>query len=358
MSENKRSGIFILHFRILLPSLLQNTHHIWKMYSAMKKLLILCIVGLLAASPLFAEEKKEVSLRFSQHDNIMRVVLESSDNFIMNANIVNTLSGIEIGFPGLFQLKKQKDFAFETFIKDHLLIIKLNNIGEIKTYKLPSPPRIVIDLRMTQQTAKEQGETPVQKQEQPGEKAFRPKVFVIDAGHGGYDYGILSKDSKEKDLNLLLTKDLNAALSKKGNKIFLTRKADQSLSLMERIIYGNSRNPDIFISLHSSASNTFAIYTSTVDEPSADASVMLYGLTARQRRHIDKSRALAKAIGTSFRAEFKGDVVMREMPLPILHSMDSVAVLIEYPSLQLNTYDQKMRDRIVSAILKGIESYE
>jgi N-acetylmuramoyl-L-alanine amidase len=333
------------------------------MYSAMKKLLILCIVGLLAASPLFAEEKKEVSLRFSQRDNIMRVVLESSDNFIMNVNTVNTLSSIKIEFPALFQLKKQKDFVFETIIKNRLLIINLNNIGEVKTYKLSSPARIVIDLKMTQKTAKEQGALPEQKkaeqkQEQPGEKAFGPKVIVIDAGHGGYDYGILSKDSKEKDLNLLFTRDLNAALSKKGNKIFLTRKADQSLSIVERTIFGNSRNTDIFISLHSSASNAFAVYTAPADEPSADASVMLYSLTARQRRHIEKSRALAKAIGTSFKAEFKGDVVLREMPLPLLNSMDSAAILIEYPSLQLNTYDQKMRDRVVSAILKGIQSYE
>ncbi|RPI37139.1 MAG: hypothetical protein EHM54_03920 [Nitrospiraceae bacterium] len=328
------------------------------MYSAMKKLLILCIVGLLAASPLFAEENKEVSLRFSQHDNIMRIVLESSDNFIMNANTTSTLSSIKTEFPALFQLKKQKDFVFETVMKDRFLIINLKNIGEVKTYKLSSPARIVIDLKMTQQTAKEQGAHPEQKHEQPGEKAFVPKVFVLDAGHGGYDYGILSKDSKEKDLNLLFTRDLNATLSKKGNKIFLTRKADQSLSILDRIIFGNSRNPDIFISLHSSAANTFAIYTAPADEPSADASVTLYSLNARQRRHIEKSRALAKAIGTSFKADFKGDVVLREMPLPILNSMDSAAMLIEYPSLQLNTYDQKMRDRVVSAILKGIQSYE
>lgn len=321
----------------------------------MKNLLILCIVGLLAAAPLFAEEKKEVSLRFSQHDSIMRVVLESSDNFIMKANTVNTLSSIKIEFPAPFQLKKQKDFVFETIIKDRFLIMNMNNIGEVKTYKLSSPARIVIDLKMTQQTAKEQGAHPEQKN---GEKAFVPKVFVLDAGHGGYDYGILSKDSKEKDLNLLITKDLTAALSKKGNKIFLTRKADQSLSILDRIIFGNSRNPDIFISLHASASNAVVIYTAPADEPSADASVTLYSLNARQRRHIEKSRALAKAMGTSFKADFKGDVVLREMPLPILNSMDSAAILIEYPSLQLNIYDQKMRDRLVGALLKGIQSYE
>jgi N-acetylmuramoyl-L-alanine amidase len=328
----------------------------------MKKLLMLFIIGLLTASPLFAEEK-EVSLRFSRQDNVMRVVLEADDNFIMNANIAETLSSLKIEFPALFQLKKPKDFIFETSIKDRFLIINLKGIGEVKTYKLSSPARIVFDLKTDQKTVNEQGTQPgqkkgEQKQEQPGEKAFEPKVFVLDAGHGGYDYGIISKDSKEKDLNLLFTKDLNAVLSKNGNKIFVTRKVDQSLSIFERIILGNSKNPDIFLSLHSSASNTFVIYTAAVDEPSAEDSAMLYNLTGRQRRHIEKSRSLAKAIGTSLKAEFKGTVVTREMPLPILNSMDSAAILIEYPSLELNTYDQKMRDRFVSAILKGIQSYE
>ncbi len=368
--------LFHYEFECIAIPLLQNTPYIWKMYSAMKKLLILFIVGLLTASPLFAEEKKEVSLRFSRQNDIIRVVLESYDNFIMNANIVDTPSSLKIEFPALFQLKKPKDFIFETIIKDRFLIINLKNIGEIKTYKLSSPARIVFDLKIAQKTAKEQSpkpelrpelepemklelkpeQEPEAKPEQPVEVESGPKLYVIDAGHGGYDYGILSKDSKEKDLNLLLAKDLSAALSKNGNRIFMTRKVDQSLSIFERIILGNSKNPDIFISLHSSASNTFVVYTGTIDESSTDASVLLYSLSARQRRHIEKSRVLAKAIGKALKAEFKGDVVTREMPLPILNSMDSPAILIEYPSLQLNAYDQKMRDRLVSAILRGTQS--
>jgi hypothetical protein len=87
-------------FPLIVSLILQNILYIWRMYSAMKKLLLICIVGLLAAFPLFAEEKKEVSLRFSQHDSIMRVVLESDDNFIRSSNIIATFS-IKIEFPAL-----------------------------------------------------------------------------------------------------------------------------------------------------------------------------------------------------------------------------------------------------------------
>ena len=84
----------------------------------------------------------------------------------------------------------------------------------------------------------------------------------------------------------------------------------------------------------------------------------LYGLAAKQGRHIEKSRMLAKAIGGFLKETFKGDVFERELPLPVLTSMDATAVLIEYPSLKLKSYDQKMRDLLVNAVVKGIRSNE
>ncbi len=331
--------------------------------SAMKKLLLICIIGLLTAAPVFAEEKKVVSLRFSQQDNAMRIVLESEDNLIKNANIIAGLSSIKIEFPDLFELRQQKNFVFDTSVKNRLLSITLKNIEDVVSYKLASPSRIVMDLKVSQKKLPDTrqvqtGEKPKQEPLDAAEKAISSRVIFLDSGHGGYDYGLLSKDIKEKDLNLLLTKDLIAALSKKGNKVFLTRKADHSLSMLDRIILANSKKPDIFISIHSSASNAFAVYTATSDEAAAETHIKLYSLTARQSRHLEKSRGLAKALGNSLKNEFKGEVFIRELPLPLLNSMDSTAVIIEYPSLKLNTYDQKMRERLVNAIAKGVQSYE
>jgi N-acetylmuramoyl-L-alanine amidase len=355
----------------------------------MKKLLLIFIAGLIIAFPLFAEEKKELALRYSQHDNIIRVVLQSDDDFIKNANIIATLSSIKMEFPAIFDLRKLKDFPFDTTIRDRYLLITLKNVEDLKSYKLTSPARIVIELKLVQKAVKElplpaeKQSVPVEKkveptekkaaptekkaeqkqeqkngQEQPAAKPAAPKIIFLDAGHGGYDYGIISKDAKEKDIDLLLAKDLNAAIAKKGDKVFLTRKVDQSLSLYDRIIVANSRKPDIFISIHSSASNAFAVYTATTDDPATEASVKMYGLAAKQGRHIEKSRALAKAIGGFLKDTFKGDLFARELPLPVLNSMDATAVLIEYPSLQVNSYDQKMRDLLVNAVVKGLRSYE
>ena len=353
----------------------------------MKKLLLICIAGLLAACPLFAEENKVVSLRFSQQANIARVVLESDDNSIKNSIITTTLSKIIIEFPGPVELKKQSDFVFEASATGRFLTIKLKNAEDVSFYKLVGPSRIVINIVIAQKLPDSQqtqtGEKPKQapvtdlkgaqklpnshqtqtavKSKEPAtvaEKAVAAKVICLDPGHGGYDYGLISKDSKEKDLNLLLTKDLNSALLKKGEKVFLTRKVDQSLSLSDRINLINSKKPDIFLSMHSSASNTFVVYTAAIDDSATEASVKLYSLTSRQGRYIEKSRALAKALGKSLKDEFKADVFFRELSLPVLISANAAAVLIEYPSSQLTSYDLKMRGRFINAVVKGIQSYE
>ena len=350
----------------------------------MKKLLIICIVGLLAAFPLVAAEKKEVSLRFIQNDNIIRIVLGSDDNSIKNASIIATPSSIKIEFPDIIELKKQQDFNFETYLKDRFLSITLKNVEDVRSYKLSSPARLVIDLRISQKNsnnlkalteAKPKQETvkaaekpvnqmplPVAKPKQEAvkaaEKPVAPKVIFLDAGHGGYDYGIISRDSKEKDLNLSIAKDLNSALSKKGNKTFLTRKIDQSLSILERITLVNSKKPDLFISMHSSFSNAFVVYTAAFDESATEAPARSYSLAAMQSRHMEKSRSLAKAIGKALKFEFKGDVFVRELPLPVLSSIDSAAILIEYTSMQMKAYDQKTRDRLANAVVKGIQSHE
>lgn len=320
------------------------------------------MLSLLAAFPLVAAEKKEVSLRSSRNDNIMRVVLESDDNSIKNAGVIATPSSIKIEFPDTIDLKKQQDFIFETFLKDRFLSITLKNVEDVRSYRLSSPSRLVIDLRISQKNStnlKAPAEVkPKQEAMQAPEKPVAAKVIFLDAGHGGYDYGLISGDSKEKDLDLSITKDLNSALSKKGNKTFLTRKIDQSLSIIERVTLVNKKKPDLFISVHSSFSNAFVVYTAAFDESATDASATAYSLAAIQSRHIGKSRSLAKAIGKALKIEFKGDVFIRELPLPLLSSIDSAAILIEYPSIQLISYDQKMRDRLANAVVKGVLSHE
>ncbi|MFZ6017927.1 MAG: N-acetylmuramoyl-L-alanine amidase family protein [Nitrospirota bacterium] len=182
--------------------------------------------------------------------------------------------------------------------------------------------------------------------------------IVLDAGHGGYDFGIISGDVKEKDISLNLTKDLGAVLSKKGKKVFLTRKVDQYISLIDRITLVNQKSPEVFISIHSSMSENFVLYSPEFEEQGSDEIVDLYSLSSRQKKYIRKSKALSDCIGEAIKDEFKVDVIRREMFLPILNSADAPSVLIEFPSPKFVVYDQEMRARLVNSIINGITAYE
>lgn len=362
-----------------------------------KRLLMPCTVLLLFIGSVSAEIAAEVSLRYGRQENAVRIVLEARDELIRNASTITSLTSVRIDFPAAVQIRKPTDFPYETVLKDRFFAISLRDVVDIKTYKLTTPSRIVIDLKTAPKPdtrASQEAQTPTQKgqkekvspdaskapatsghavqpkPQQPAgpsaaappaaatEKARKLKLLVIDPGHGGYDQGIVRPEVREKDLSLVLAKELSAALAKKGLTVFLTRKTDQPLSLQERINFASSKRPDLFISLHASAADRWSVYTSAADETSADTAVRMYSQTFKQGRHLEKSRAVAKVLATAIRREFKGTVAFRELSLPLLTSLDAPAVIIEYPLAGNSPNDQKMRERIIKTLLSGVASYE
>lgn len=82
------------------------------------------------------------------------------------------------------------------------------------------------------------------------------KIIVIDAGHGGKDYGAIREDINEKDINLKVSKMLKKILEKKGYKVYMTRTDDTFVSLEDRTIYTESVCPTVFVSVHVNSCNT------------------------------------------------------------------------------------------------------
>ena len=377
---------------------------IWKTVYTVNKILLISVLFLLTSLPLSAEKLSEVSLRQGVQDNNVRIVVESDEDFIKNSNVKFSSSAVIVEFPSRFELKMQKDFMFGVTKKDRSLVMTLKDIIDFKTYRLSSPARLVFDLKTipkkpadslqkpdqkTQQQTwsnekkaldpgKQTGQktpalapqvapiNPLEATRQEGQKTPpspsvekpRRKVVVIDPGHGGYDYGLVSQDAREKDVALVLAKDLGNALTKKGMTVFITRKADQNASLTDRINFSNSKNPDLFISLHSSSADKYVVYVASVEEANIDTAVKQYSQFSNQNRHIDRSRGMAKFIAQSLHAEFATDVILRELPLPVLTAMNASAVLIEYPSLKTYNSDQKLRERFVNSIAKGVSANE
>ncbi len=306
-----------------------------------KKVFFIFLAVALMAGSLSAQQTKEVLLKFSKQEGQMRIVLEAEETFLKKTEAVTLPSQIKVKFPGPFNLISQKNFPLDIVSEDKLLVIKLEKQSEIKISRLSSPARIVFDI-------------------QKGEKQSAPilsKVFVFDAGHGGYDFGMVSGDMREKDISLDLVKDLNTILSKKGKKVFLTRKVDQYMPLIERIKFVNQKAPDVFISFHSSMSENFILYIPVLENQGIDEVVDSYSLSLRQKKYMGKSKALSESIGKAIKDEFKVNVVYRSMPLPLINSTGAPSAVIELPSPKFMVYDLQTKTRLINSIVNGIAAY-
>ena len=93
-------------------------------------------------------------------------------------------------------------------------------------------------------------------------------TVVIDAGHGGKDYGAIGHYLKlqEKDLNL----DISLRLASKIRtaypdvKVVLTRSTDIFIPLQERANIVNRNNADLFICIHTNSAETRSAYGAEV----------------------------------------------------------------------------------------------
>jgi N-acetylmuramoyl-L-alanine amidase len=83
-------------------------------------------------------------------------------------------------------------------------------------------------------------------------------IVVIDAGHGGKDSGNLNNEKDEKFIVLQISNAL-ASLSDDRVEIIQTRTQDEFLSLKERATFINTKQPDLFLSLHCNAHNDASI---------------------------------------------------------------------------------------------------
>jgi len=83
------------------------------------------------------------------------------------------------------------------------------------------------------------------------------RVVVIDAGHGGFDPGVVGAQGQlEKDINLEIALKLQALLELGGAEVIMTREEDaatgrtKSQDMHNRRAIANDSGADIFISIH------------------------------------------------------------------------------------------------------------
>ncbi len=174
------------------------------------------------------------------------------------------------------------------------VVIDIKSFKTYKIFSLKNPFRTIIDVwgdvpaQSVAQTANrtnpiisalspiQMPHTPPPKPESPQAKippgngvelhkqlALGIRRIVIDPGHGGHDGGAPGyyKHVHEKDVVLAIGKLLAEKVRRElGCEAILTRSTDRFLSLEERTAIANTKNADLFISIHTNAHTDHSAY--------------------------------------------------------------------------------------------------
>ncbi|MBI5681749.1 MAG: N-acetylmuramoyl-L-alanine amidase [Deltaproteobacteria bacterium] len=135
------------------------------------------------------------------------------------------------------------------------VVLDIESIEDYKIFQMEDPFRIVIDV-MGKGHAKLETKQHPQKDERPIAQKQSGIKIVLDAGHGGHDPGAVGKNRlQEKDVALKIIKALKENLEGGlHSDVILTRDDDVFISLEERTAIANTKNADIFVSVHVNAS--------------------------------------------------------------------------------------------------------
>ncbi len=154
--------------------------------------------------------------------------------------------------------------------------------------------RLVIDLKPVERTSflgmvrrsRPQVSPPVAAVPKP---ADRRRLVVLDPGHGGIDPGTTgSTGVQEKDVTLWLARELRDRLQAGGRyRVLLTRDADISLSLADRVNHARTAGADLFLSLHADSIADDKIHGATVYTLSETASDRVSELLAAKENKSD-----------------------------------------------------------------------
>ncbi len=142
------------------------------------------------------------------------------------------------------------------------VVVDIKSFETYKIFSLNNPFRIIIDVRGSVAKATMPFIRPDSKDAKIASSALAKQLslgvsrIVIDPGHGGHDFGAPGyiKGVYEKDIVLKIAKRLAKQIRKKLHcEVFMTRNDDRHLTLEERTAIANTKNADLFISIHTNA---------------------------------------------------------------------------------------------------------
>jgi N-acetylmuramoyl-L-alanine amidase len=282
------------------------------------------------------------------------------------------------------------------------VVVDIKSFKTYKIFSLKDPFRIVIDVwgaagnppaasrRQPRVTVKKNGKLPTSALAK--QLALGVRRIVIDPGHGGRDYGAPGylKGVHEKHVTLQLARKLAKMVRKELKcEVFLTRSKDRYLTLEERTAIANTKNADLFISIHTNSHKdrraygieTYFLNLATDDEAIrvaamenatstkniSDLQTILQDLM--QNAKINESSRLAGNVQVSVVSHLKNkrysrikDKGVKQAPFYVLLGAQMPAILVETgfisnPREAKRLVNTKYQQRICEAIVIGIKKY-
>jgi N-acetylmuramoyl-L-alanine amidase len=181
------------------------------------------------------------------------------------------------------------------------------------------------------------------------------RVIVVDAGHGGWDPGMVSGRVDEKDINLQIAQKLQTFLELGGATVIITRLDDSDLSksksgdMAVRRRIANTSRADIFVSIHQNAFGQSSVH---------GAQVFYFN-------ESDNSKKLATAIQDRIKAfalPYNRFTARANSNYFVLKQTEMPAVLVECgfltnPGEKAKLLTEGYQEKIAWAIYLGIVDY-
>lgn len=179
----------------------------------------------------------------------------------------------------------------------------------------------------------------------PFSKPLQGLTIVVDAGHGGHDTGAPGRKSREKDHTLDIARRVQRYLSERGANALLTRNTDTYITLQGRVAYAQSRNADMFISIH---------MNSSVSAASNGTETFYYtpkSLLFAREIHKEFVEATGRHSRGVSRARF---YVIRKTTMP---SVLLECAFVSNPNEENIALSSQWRERLAQGVTRGVINY-
>ncbi len=184
-------------------------------------------------------------------------------------------------------------------------------------------------------------------------------LVVIDPGHGGDDKGAMLAGGKvaEKDVSLVLARELKRQLEDRGVAARLLRDSDVNLSLERRAAITNEEHAALYVALHAGQPGKgVRVYAPSLAQPPLPAVGRFLPWDGAQAGSLERSRAVAKIVASEV-GKTGLPVAGLAAPLRPLNNLITPAIAVEWApgSEELRPPQvQKVGNTLAAAIASGI----